>query len=139
VYAEQSYNEFTSSVNITATSGATANTVVTASAFTADGTSAYLVELFAGAQQASNVAGRSLNHDLYLDGSAWDFIGQIVAVAAGASPNVPCYYARRFVFASGSHTLSWRAHVSAGTGVISAGAGGGGAFSPGFIRITKVT
>lgn len=138
-YTEVTYNAITSGVNITATTEATANTIVTASSFTADGTSAYLIEFFAPAVRPDTGAiGRIL--DLYLyEGSG--SVGQLAQfrTPAAQSDNKPAFVACRLVPASGSRTYSVRGDVSAGTGVISAGAGGSGNLMPAYIRITKVT
>lgn len=138
VYEEVAYVEFTSSVLPNATTEATANTVVTATAFTADGAAVYLVELFTpSCRPDTGAAGRSLSHVLYLDGSSIGIIGSETSQAANSGAK-PAFMARRLVPASGSRTFSWRAFVSAGTGAIAAGAGGSGNTMPGYIRVTRV-
>ena len=136
---EMAYNEFTSAVNPTATTEGTADTVVTASAFTADGVSAYMVEFFTpAARPDTGAAGRSLSFWLYEDGSSIGRVG-FMPTPAAASDLKPVFTPRRLVPSGASHTYSIRASVSAGTGAIDAGAGGAGNQPPGFIRIRKVT
>jgi len=133
------YTEFTAPVSITNTTEGTANTIVTAAAFTADGVSAYFVEYFsADGIPSSGAAGRQLTFVLYLDGAS---IGQwgICITPAAANVSYPIRLARRTIPAAGSRTYSCRAFVSAGTGTVDAQTGGSGSIMPGYIRITKAT
>ena len=127
---------FTSSVNITAVSEATADTIVTSGAFTADGTSTYLVEFWAPDVIAQTAAGRNVTFCLYQDGSSIGKLGTVQTPAA-ATTVFPCYYTRLLVPSQGSRTFSIRAFVNAGTGVVDGGAGGNGNQMPGYIRITR--
>lgn len=125
---EFAYAEFTANVNVTATTEATANTVVTAGAVTFDGATPVVIEF------VSIDAGRGTsNLDLWLfDGSTslglWDF-----TQAAHGFVSLR----RRLTPSAAAHTYSVRASVDAGTGVVSAGAGGAGVSLPGYVRITK--
>lgn len=133
-YTEVDYTEFTSNVSITATTEGTATTVVTASAFTADGTSAYLIEFFSPQARPVSSPGGTLTVYLYEDGSS---IGRICGVVQNGEFN-PLYGVRRKVPSNASHTYSVRAADSGGSGQIGAGSGGSGNVMPGFIRITKL-
>lgn len=130
---EITYDEFTANVVISATTEATANTIVTASAFTADGSTRVLVEFHCFTIDGGNagVAGC-----LYLDGSSigqWFFVG-----SGGSITTQAAVTARRFMTpAAGSRTFSVRAFKASGNGTAKAGAGGSGAVLPGYIRITK--
>lgn len=136
---EYDYAEFTSIVTPTATSEATANTVVTGNAVSYDGSTVVFIEFFCPfANPDSNAAGRDLTLVLY-DGSS--SIGKLSYEQTQA--NSQAYYftprlGRRLTPSAASHTYSIRAYVSAGTGQVGAGAGGSGNNVPGFIRITKV-
>lgn len=134
--AVASYTENTSGANITGT--ATPDVFLTAGAFTPDGTSAYRFEFSAGAIEPSNTAGRTLTIYLYEDGVQIGVLIQVEAVSATATPRTACYGSRRFTPTNASHTYSIRAAVSAGTGVILAGAGGAGNFVPAYLLVTKL-
>jgi hypothetical protein len=116
-------------VSVTATTEGTANTVVTASAFSFDGATEVLIEFFA----VDAVPGTGqLNLWLYDGGSS---IGLLGFRTTARSPGGPL---RRYLTPSNaSHTYSIRASVDAGTGQLSAGAGGAATNLPGYIRITK--
>lgn len=136
--SEVDYVEFTSNVNVTATTEATANSIVTGSSVAFDGSTAYLIEFFApGARPDNGAVSRILNLYLYEDGAS---IGRIAFMTDAASGNniAPLLGFRRRTPSAGSHTYSVRAAVDAGTGVVAAGAGGSTATVPGFIRIAKV-
>jgi hypothetical protein len=136
--AEQAYVEFTAGVGCSATTEGTANTIVTAGAFTADGTSAYLIEFFCPSITTPAAGGATVDLVLYEDGSSIGKIGRVLN--AGASEIFgPVSASRRRVSASGSRTYSIRGFVSSGTGTANAGAGGNGNVMPGYIRVTKAT
>lgn len=134
---ELAYNEYTSDVTVTATTEATANTVVTASAVTFDGATQAIIEFFTPwADQPATPA--TLKFWLY-DGSS--SIGQ-TGMYASSSANggttslyLPVYLSRRLTPSAASHTYSIRASVTSGTGTVHGGAGGAGVLVPGFIRI----
>jgi len=133
---EFDYAEFNANVSPTATTDATANTVVTGNAVTYDGSTIVMVEFFAPAARPRADAAGSLFLVLY-DGAA--AIGRLAAFnypATGADTK-PVKVARRLTPSAGAHTYSVRAFVDAGTGLVGAGAGGSGVQFPGFIRITK--
>lgn len=130
------YTEKTSSTNITATTEGTATTIITASAFNADGSSAYVIEFFCEFLQLA-AASNTTKLWLYQDGSS---IGQIGTHRFGSVPDVDgwsVFVARRLIPSSGSRTYSIRGSVDSGTAIATAGAGGSGAFMPAFIRITR--
>lgn len=120
--------EFTSAVNVTATTEATATTVVTSNALTFDGSTTIWVEFY-----SPYVTKGSTFTRLYLyDGTSIGFIGHI-DVTGGA----PFHVKRKLTPSAAVHTYSIRGSVDAGTGVVQAGAGGVGAYMPGFIRVTR--
>lgn len=135
--SELVYVEFTSNVSPTATTEATANTVVTGSAVAYDGSTPVIIEFFANnARPDANASGRTMTFWLYDGSSSIGQIGFISGADAGGQ-NRPTFVRRRLTPSAATHTYSIRASVSAGTGLVAAGAGGAGNAAPGFIRITR--
>jgi hypothetical protein len=136
---EFDYVEKTSSTSITATSEATADTVVTGSAVTYDGSTAVMVEFFSPSVRPATdaVADRSVNVTLYDGAASIGIWGQTITPAQN-DDNKPFHLVRRLTPSGAAHTYSVRAYVSGGTGTISGGTGGVTAAMPAFIRITKV-
>jgi len=126
-----SYVEFTSPVSVTATVEASADTIVSAGAFTYDGSTTVLIEFYCPKVQFGNTWTRAV----LFDGSS--AIGWMAEVR-DTSPSV--YAARQLTPSAASHTYSIRAYKDFATAATwTAGLGGAGAFMPGFIRITRVT
>jgi hypothetical protein len=136
---ELDYVQITSNVSVTATTEGTANTVVTGSAVAYDGSTIVMIEFqsYALALPAGG-SGNSLTLWLY-DGSS--SIGALHLLLAPASTDVRagCFVSTRLTPSNATHTYSIRASVGAGTGTVSAGAGGAAAVRPAFIRITRVS
>ena len=135
---EFDYVAFTANVNVTATTEATANTLVTGSGVAYDGSTIVVIEFFAtSVKPDSGAAGRSVNFWLY-DGSS--SIGNMgfVRTPAASNMNATVQLRHRLTPSNATHTYSIRASVDSGTGVVTAGAGGTATALPGFIRITKV-
>jgi hypothetical protein len=132
------YNEFTAAVTVSATTEGTANTVVTASAVTFDGSTIAKIEFFAPSVTLGTTSGDQVIFLLYLDGASIGIIGQMNLNPAGGAI-FPAPLARRLTPASGSRTYSIRAYkVGTGNGTVTAGVGGTPAvYLPGYIRITK--
>jgi hypothetical protein len=134
---EVGYTQFTSAVSVTATTDATADTVVSSGAITYEAVP-HLIEFFVrAARPDSGAAGRNLNIALYDSTTSLGLIG-LVQTPAAATMWVPVYAMRRLTPTAASHTYIVKAWVNAGTGNIDAGAGGAGVGMPGFIRITRV-
>lgn len=127
------YVEFTSTVSPTATTEATANSVVSAGSVTYDG-AAVDVEFFS--PQVTNPASNTMTIILH-DGT--NAIGRLTTLSfSGANQaQAGCVLRRRFTPAAGAKTYSIRAFVTAGTGIIEGGAGGAATFLPGYVKITK--
>jgi hypothetical protein len=136
---EIDYVQITSGVAISATSEATANTVVTSSAIAYDGSTVVMIEFYCSGAYADNVATADMYVYLY-DGSS--SIG-LVHVQRSETTNRSyqgIYIRRRLTPSNATHTYSIRAALGgAGDGNIDAGAGGAAAGMPAFIRITKVS
>jgi hypothetical protein len=136
---EFDYVEKTSSTSITATTEGTADTVVTGSAVTYDGSTVVLIEFFSPSVRPATdaVADRAVTVTLYDGSSSIGIWGQTITPSQN-DDNKPFYLARRLTPSAAAHTYSVRAYVSGGTGTVSGGAGGAAAAMPAFIRITKV-
>lgn len=133
---EFDYAQATSGVAPTATSEATANTVVTGNAVTYDGSTAIWVEFFTPAARPDSTAGRTMTFALYDGSSSVGLMGTItMAASTGDTKTILLRY--RLTPSAAAHTYSIRAYVSAGTGSISGQAGGSGLFVPLYIRQTK--
>lgn len=134
---ELDYVAFTNAVACTATSEATANTVVTGNAVTYDGATAVLIEFFSPYQSSNTTT-----VDCYLwlyDGAS--SVGRLWQGRNGASQIGSCgvYAGVRLTPSAAAHTYSVRGSVqSASTFTVNAGAGGAGNLQPGFIRILRV-
>lgn len=132
---ELSYVEYTSSVSVTATAEASADTVVTADAISFDGSTVALIEFFSPFVRPAATALASLTLWLYDGASSIGALG-ISQTPSANNANRPVHVSRRLTPSNASHTYSVRATVSTGTGTAGAGAGGAGNNMPGFIRIT---
>lgn len=132
------YGQVTSPVTVTATGAATANTVATAGAITADGTSSILVQAYAPGVSPANSIGAQI-HMIVVEGTT--VIADIAEVINTSSNQlrVPLFAALKLTPAAGSRTYSLRAYVSTGSGNVSAGTGTGGAGAPAFIRVSRET
>ena len=135
---EFDYVQITSPVAITASSEATANTVVTGSAVAYDGSTAVIIEFYAPDAYADNVATVDLYFYLYDGSSSIGWIGTMRSETTNRSFQT-VYLMRRLTPSAATHTYSIRAANSAGAGdgSVNAGAGGSGNQVPAFIRITK--
>ena len=130
---ELAYQEFTGTVTRTNVAEGSAPTIVTAPAFTADGTSAYVVEFFAPRWTAGSAPNASKLY-LYQDGSS---IGHLADIDGADSLVGFAYGQRRLIPSAGSRTYSIRGTSSAGDGTVVGAAGGSGNFVPGFIRVSR--
>ena len=127
------YGQITSNVSVTATTEATANSVIAASAITFDGATPILMEFFA---PYATPGGAASLYSIWLDGAT--SLGYAAANISGSTAYMPGWNARkRFTPTNAAHTYSVAAFVGSGTGTISAGAGGTGAANPAWIKITR--
>lgn len=138
---EINYVEFTSNVNITATTETTADVVVTGGTVTYDGATTVIVDFYSyGARPATDLADRNLQFYLF-DGtpSGTASIGRIGTINSPTAASVlqPIFISRRLTPSGTAHSYSIRCSVNAGTGVVAAEAGGTANAMPGFIRITR--
>lgn len=131
---EFDYVEYTSSVSVTATTEAGANTVVTANAVTLS-SQTVIVEFYAPNFTPVNTANATISLWLY-DGAS--SIGRMAfhQTVAANNDHKPVLVRRRLSSITGTKTYSIRASVSSTGGSVGAGAGGAGNSMPGYIRIT---
>lgn len=131
---ELAYAEITAAVTgITATTAATAVSIVAAGAVTFDGT-AVLLEFFA--PQVDNPSSGRILFEVY-DVNTDTFSLGAVGSASATANNTPVRLPRRFTPSAAAHTYGVRAYVTTGTGAVQAGTAATGALPPAFIRITK--
>ena len=129
------YVQITANVSITATTAATAQSVIDGGAVTYDGSTRIKIEFFTAAITVPT--GNECIVVLY-DGAT--DLGNIAANSNhGSLATDYCYYAAAFLTPSAaSHTYHIKAwNASAGTSTVLAGAGGAGVTMPAWYRITK--
>ena len=131
------YVEFTSSVNVTATTEGTADTVVAGSSVTYDGSTAVMIEFFCAQNRVPASAGAVYTFILLEDSTVLGQIANIKTPSATANFDVPVFVCRKRTPSAGAHTYTIKAFVSTGTGISAAGSGGSGNLVPGFIRVTR--
>ena len=133
---EFDYATLTTLVSPTATTEATANTVVTGNSVTYDGSTAVWVEFYSPYCYPAQANLATLSIWLYDGSSSIGFMGAQTAPAASISATA--FLARkRLTPSAAAHTYSIRASTSTGTASIYGGASGAGNFPAAFIRITK--
>lgn len=133
---EYDYKEATSSVNVTASSFASATTILTGNAVSYNGSTVVIVEIYCPALfSGASTATAFLN---LWDGSTDLGIIGAVNSASGGITTAPVFARRKLTPSNASHTFSVRGTMNSGTGVFTAGAGGtGGTYMPGYIRVTQ--
>lgn len=133
-----SYVEFNTDVAISATTEASADTIVTAAAFTPNGADTYFIEFFAPGVQPGSSVGAQIVVDLYDNGNpisagasmiAW-FINPAAAVFVASADAK-----RRVTPSNASHTYSIRAHRAVANGTVLGTSTG--TSQPGYVRIVK--
>ncbi len=133
VGSELDYVEFTSNINTTATSAATATAVMTGSAVAYDGSTRIKIEAWAYAVSTSGA--NSTLWNLY-DGST--DLGRIAIIGINASANNFMYGVRFLTPSNATHTYSIRQWATSASSVTRfGGAGGTDTPLPAWIRITR--
>jgi hypothetical protein len=131
---ELDYVAKTSSTNITATSAATADTVITGTS-QAYAAGDYWVEVFAPQCRTTATANASLTFALYDGATELGLMAEVrtpAAAATGASQRPRT----KVTLTAATHQLIFKAFVSGGTGIIGAGAGGANTLVPAYILVT---
>jgi hypothetical protein len=136
---ELAYNEFTSNVTVNATTEATANTIVTASAVTFDGSTQVFVEYLIPQVDSGTSAGIQLQMVLYDGASSIGILTQYQDAVASTNQGPILQGRRRLTPSAAAHTYSIRGFVNAQSYSVKAGLGGVGVLVPGFIRIARAT
>jgi glutamine amidotransferase-like uncharacterized protein len=133
VETELAYVEITSSVSITATTSAGANTVVSAGALSFDGSTRICIEFFSPTVVCGSNAAAKVQITLW-DGATE---GPRFAGFVGTSQQAPCL-ARRFLTPSaGSHTYIIKAYRELVDGTVGAGDSTTDAQTAAYVRITE--
>lgn len=120
-----------SSVNPTATTEGTANTIITGNAVAYDGATPVMIE-FCNGNSRPDLGGGTISFWLYDNGTS---IGRIAYISNGGGE--PVFVKVRITPSNATHTYSVRASVSTGTGLVSANTGGIGVPYPTTLRIVK--
>jgi hypothetical protein len=130
------YAQITSNVACTATTEATANTIVTGNSVTYDGTSIVLIEFWCGGLQSSQTTDNNvlvLLEDTTVLGSVnWrsDFPGVQLCQGVMRFRRTP---------SAGAHTYTVKGYTGLGTFTLQCGAGGAGdILMPAFLQVVRV-
>lgn len=138
---EVSYGQTTlSTVPITATVEASSNVLITAPAFTADGVTPYLCEIFAVAcTLPTAAAGDAVLLSLFEGATQITRLWNAATPSTGSQQYIPVYARFRFTPAAGSHTytLNGKANTTTGTPGLRAGSSVSSDWPPAFIRFTR--
>jgi len=135
---EVDYVQITAAVSITATTEGTANTVVTGSAISYDGSTIVMIQFYAPYAYTANTANVDMEFWLYDGASSIGRFGEHRSESTNRGL-IPINLLRRITPSNASHTYSIRASQGVSTaGSVGAGAGGAATDFPAFIRITRV-
>ena len=138
VFQRISHTQIVAAVTPAAVAEASSTVIVTAPAVNVIAGDVLLAEFFSPQVGTGLVAGNLVVGHLF-DGAT--SLGNLFAVAnpGSAAAGVPVL-ARQYVSpAAGSHTFSIRARSTGQTGIIYAGAGGTGAYTPAWLDLWKLT
>lgn len=133
---ELDYVQIISSVPISATTAATANTCITANPITFDGSTRICIESFSPYIGTGTTNLSSITVVLYDNSTQVGIIG--FHGRGDGDDHVSPHSTRRYLTPSaGTHTYSIRAYRGASNGSFNAGAGGDDTFLPAYLRITR--
>lgn len=136
---EIDYVENTGSVSITATTAATANTIITAGAFTPNGTDQYRIYFNCGEVfLAGNAGGNSCIFHLYDGATNVGRIGNFTSVGTTSETHPVFLVSRKLTPTNASHTYSVRAHRTNANCTIVGGNGGADIAYPTVLWITRL-
>lgn len=131
-----SYTEVTADTAISATTDGTANAIVTAPAYTADGTTPIRLEFYAPKATLAST-NTTVTFVLYQASTVVCNLGSYASGGFGAVNSPPLYLVRRWTPSSGSKTFGVRAYVNANSATVNAGPGTPGNWIACFLRIIK--
>jgi hypothetical protein len=134
--SELFYNEITASVNVTSTTGASAQLVAGGGAWTFDG-SPVLIEFSAPFLQAGPTGGSSMAIMLW-DATDLGVMGQVQSPASGSAVLMPGYMRRRITPTPGSHSYSIRAYMVTGVGGVIGAGPGGSSYPPAIMTVRRL-
>lgn len=134
---ELGYSQITSSVFPATTTFPASTEVIAPLTVVCDG-SPIVVEFWCCYAKPANTADQSLTISLFVDGAENQRYWGYLQTPASANSYKPVHLMCRLTPSAGVHTFGVKALVSAGTGTIGAGVGGGSVESPAFLRISKV-
>lgn len=133
---EFDYVQITSDVSITATTEGTANTLITGSSVTYDGSTRIKITVYCARLIAASTAGAIVGVLLFEGATCLGTMATQRTPAAASNAHAGTW--ERFITpTAAAHTYTIKGLVTTGTGVFSAGAGGTGADMPAFLQITK--
>lgn len=135
---EFDYVQKTTNTTITATTEGGADTVLTGNAVTYDGSTIVMVEWWSPQVSTPAASGGITLVALYEGATILGYFNGPTAQAVANEAYGSQSGRYRFTPSAASHTYHIKALVTTGTGTVSGGAGGTGAFLPTFMRITKV-
>jgi microcystin-dependent protein len=133
------YVQITSPAAISATSQATATTLITGNAVTYDGATPIYIEAFAPSIDYGTNYGATSQVHAFLDGSVLCVLQLNQWAGAGSTgPHDSVMYAlRKYTPSAGSHTFSLRGHYTGNASNLNAGTGASGAQTPAFLSIKR--
>lgn len=137
---EFDYTQITSSVNVTSTTAASPDNIVTSGSVTYDGSTVVIIEFYAS-NIYCGIGGNNMFIDLWEDSTR---LGQIAHIREDGTTGLgarPIYVRRRLTPSNASHTYSikaWFDFANTSTRQVVAGAGSGPAAMPAYIRVSKV-
>jgi hypothetical protein len=136
---ELAYKDDVFTNSITATTAATAQTLMGAVTVVCDGSPIELEVFLAGARPDTAAGNRQLYLTLLINGSrVLDQFGLVITPSAGDVYR-PTTIRRRMTPTAGVHTYEVRAYVDAGTGFIESGSSSGGTLRPrSYIKVNKI-
>jgi len=123
----------TAPVNTTATSSATATSVLSTGVFTLEGPTVCLIEVF-----AASITKGTTNIDLELWEGSTTFLASLTGHMAASIAVPGAQLSSIQTLAGGNHTLTVRGFVDAGTGTLGAGTGATGQSPPSTILVSPV-
>jgi len=136
--AELDYAQTGASVNVSATTEATANQIVAGNSISTDGSTEIVVEMFSPqSRPAGTAAGAQLIHILFDGATLLGTVGVQNSPVNGQNAYEPVKMEYRYTPSNASHQYTWKGYVTTGTGIVAAGNGGSGTNTPSFLRVIR--
>jgi hypothetical protein len=122
----------TSTISVTATTAGTANTLITSSSLTLEGSTNYLIEYFAPAVGATGATSMTL---VFYEDSTSFF--NLCSFSVSTTEVIPVYVNTVWSTSTSAHTFSIKAFVGSGTGQVFSGAGTSGNLCPSRLTVSR--